>query len=107
MNLQGYYQRLRDIENSLTGEHVVVVSLATPDGGKAGVRTEVTRTIAAKLIAEGRAAAATAEVAEEFRREARETRARTEQALLSERMQVTVISDAELRQLRDRARQKG
>lgn len=107
MNLQNYYQKLKDIESSLEDEHIVVVSLATPDGGKAGVRTEVTRSVAAKLIAEGRAVAASAEVAESFRRELRDAKIRAEQALLTERMQVTVITDAELKQLRERARLKG
>jgi hypothetical protein len=47
------------------------------------------------------------DVAENFRQELKDTKLRAEHALLSERMQVTVISDAELRQLRERARQKG
>lgn len=107
MDLRVYYQKLRETEASLAGAHVVVISQATPDGGKAGVRTEVTRSIAAKLIVEGRAAVASPDEAEAFRQELRNARSRAEHALAAERMQVTVISDAELLALRERARQKG
>ena len=55
MDLRSYYRKLREVEATIPDEHVVLVSLATPEGGKAGVRTEAPKAIAAKLIAEGRA----------------------------------------------------
>lgn len=106
MDLRAYYQQLRDVELSISDEHVVVVSCATPDGGKAGVRTEVTRSVAAKLVVERRARLASAEESEAYRTEARETRLRAEQALAAARLQVTVISEPELRALRERVRTK-
>ncbi len=39
MDLRSYYKRVREAEATLTGEHVVMVSLETSEGGKAGVRT--------------------------------------------------------------------
>lgn len=106
MDLRAYYERLRETEAGIDGEHVVVVSLATPDGGKAGIRTEVSRADAARLVVESRARIANAVEGEEYRRQLREARAKAEQALAAERMNITVISEAELRQLRERARQR-
>ena len=47
MDLRAYYRKLREVEASISEEHVVLVSLATPEGGKPGVRTEAPRAIAA------------------------------------------------------------
>ena len=41
MDIRTYYGKVRDAEATLTGEHFVMVSLATSEGGKAGVRTKV------------------------------------------------------------------
>ncbi len=54
MDLRGYYQKLRQLEASLP-EPCVVISHDTSDGGKAGVRTEVPRSIAAKMVTDGTA----------------------------------------------------
>ena len=59
MDLRSYYKKVRDADATLTGEHIVMVSLETSEGGKQGVLTEVPRAIAAKLIAEVRARVAT------------------------------------------------
>ena len=67
MDLRQYYQRIRDIEETIAGEHVVVMSEKTPDGGHAGVLTEVSRAMAAKLITDLRARLATDEEAQGFR----------------------------------------
>jgi hypothetical protein len=55
MDLRAYYQNMRKIEAGITEPVVVIVSRETPDGGKAGVKNEVTRAVAARMIAEGRA----------------------------------------------------
>jgi hypothetical protein len=93
MDLKAYYQKLRTTEASLTEPQVVVVSLGTPDGGRAGVLTEVPRAIAAKMIVEGSARLATEEEAGEFRAQSSETRRLAEQAAAASRIQVTVISE--------------
>jgi len=95
MDLKAYYQKLRTMEGSLTGPEVTVVSLATPDGGRAGVFTEAPRAIAAKMIVEGSARLATDEEAEGFRAQASETRRLAEQAAVASRIQVTVVSEPE------------
>ncbi len=46
---------------------MVVVSRETPDGGKPGVKTDVPRSLAAKLIVEDQAALASPEETAQFR----------------------------------------
>ena len=104
MDLRAYYQRLRETEASIEDEFVVVVSNATSDGGKAGIQTEVRRPVAARLIVEGRARLAAAEESRVYRTELREAKQRADDAAAAARLQVTVISDTELRGLRERAR---
>ncbi len=69
MDLRVYYQKLRKIEAEITEPFVVLVSRETPDGGKAGVRTDVPRTLAARMMAEERADLASTEASAKFREE--------------------------------------
>ncbi len=69
MNLRAYYQRIRSIEAGIEEEAVVIVSRDTSDGGRAGVRTDVPRAVAARMIVEESADLATPEVAAAFRSE--------------------------------------
>ena len=55
MDLRVYFQKLRQIEADIEEPSVAIVSRETPDGGKAGVITDVPRRVAAKLIAEEKA----------------------------------------------------
>ena len=96
MDLRAYYRKLREAEAALPHEHVVMVSFATPEGGKEGVRTEVGRQTAARLIAEGCARVATDVEAAEFRDQMREAREKCERVEAARRIQVTVIPSSEL-----------
>ena len=60
MDLRAYYQKVRDMESKIPGPYALVESIATPDGGKAGMLTEVPRRVAAKMIVDGTAKLATA-----------------------------------------------
>ena len=80
MDLRSYYRKVREAEAALQGEHFVLVSLDTTEGGKAGVRTETPRHTAARLIAESRARLATPEEAQEFHESHRDAKAAYEQA---------------------------
>jgi molybdenum-dependent DNA-binding transcriptional regulator ModE len=104
MDLKVYYQKLRQIEAGIAARDVVMVSLETPDGGKAGVKTEVTRETAARLILENRARPATEAEAAAYQREAAEKRRLAEQAAAANRLQVTVLTEADLRTLKGPAR---
>jgi hypothetical protein len=67
MDLRTYYQTIRKIAAGITEEAAVVISRETSDGGRAGVKTEVPRALAAQLMVEGKADLASPEEAAEFR----------------------------------------
>src|ERR1700689_4110005 len=97
MDMRSYYKKVRDADAALTGEHIVMVSLETSEGGKPGVKTEVPRGIAARLIAEQRACVATDAEALEFYEANRVARAAHEENEAAKRVQVMVIPSHELR----------
>jgi hypothetical protein len=66
MDLRAYYQKIKKLEAGITDAAVVIVSRETSEGGRAGVKTEVPRSIAARMLAEEKADLATAEEAAEF-----------------------------------------
>src|SRR6185437_9596806 len=102
MDLRAYYRKLREVEGTISEEHVVLVSNATSEGGKAGVRTEAPKAVAAKLIAEGRARLANPEEAEEFRSAIRLAKEKFDQEEAGRRMQVVVIP-ADPRRVKERS----
>ena len=101
MDLRAYYAKVREAEATLSGEYVVVVSYATPEGGKAGVLTEAPRAIAARLIAEGRGRAASENEAEDFRAGHREAKSRHDREEAARRIQVMVIPSQGLSDARE------
>jgi len=100
MDLKAYYQKIREIERSLKDEHPVIVSRETPDGGREGARAEVPRGVAAKMIVEGRARLASVEEKEEFLAQKAEAKRQADLAAAAARMQVTVVSEGDLRALK-------
>ena len=104
MDLKIYYQKLRQIEAGMAEGDAVMVSLETPDGGKAGVKTEVPRQTAARLIVEDRARLASEEEAAAYRTEGAEAKKLADQAAAANRMQITVLSETDLRTLKGQAR---
>ncbi|HJZ98192.1 MAG TPA: hypothetical protein VKE70_16895 [Candidatus Solibacter sp.] len=99
MDLKVYYQKIRDLEQDLKAA-TVVVSLETPDGGAAGVRTEVPARTAAKMILDGRARPASTEEDREFQEQKAEAKRIADHIEASKRMQVTVVSESDLRALK-------
>jgi hypothetical protein len=104
MDLRAFFQKLRKIEQEIVDAHVVMVSHETSDGGRAGQLAEVSRSTAARLILEGHAHLATAEQSAEFRNAAQKALEEARQRLIAERVQVNVISDADLRAMKSAAR---
>jgi hypothetical protein len=100
MDLKLYYQKIRDMESKITEAFPVVVSVETPDGGKAGVLTEVTPGIAAKMLVEGAARLATAQEAKAFRAVQAEAKRVADQAAAAAKVQFTVVSTTELNKLK-------
>ena len=104
MDLRAFFQKLRKIEQDIADANVVVVSHETPDGGRPGQLSEVSRSIAARLILEGRAHLATVEETDAFRAARQSALHEAQQRLLAERVQVSVISETELRALKSSTR---
>lgn len=96
MDLKQYFRKLREIEDSLTEPYLVIVSLETSDGGKAGSMCEVPRTVAAKMIVERRANLASVEQKEIFFQQQEAARKAAEKAELARRLQVAILADPDL-----------
>jgi hypothetical protein len=107
MDLQIYYSKIREIEQSLSEASVVVVSRETPDGGKDGVRTEVPRRTAAKMIVEGSARLATAEETREFQLRKAQDKRRADQRAATSRMQFAVAAPDEPQKSKGPAKPNG
>ncbi len=103
MDLRTYYGKVRDAETTLAGEHFVMVSLATSEGGKAGVRTQVSRSIAARLIAETRARVANEEESQEFHEINRVARDQYDQEEAASRVQVVMVPARQAKKQRERS----
>ncbi len=93
MDLRQYFRKFREVEASLIDPYLLVVSMETPDGGKAGVVSEVSRQIAAKMIIEGRAVLANAKDEKLYRELQVVARKAAEKADLARRVQVAIISE--------------
>jgi protein-disulfide isomerase-like protein with CxxC motif len=100
MDLQVYFRKIRATEESLQDASPLLVSLETQDGGREGVRTEVPRRIAARMIVEGAARLATADEARDFQEQKAEAKRQADQLAAASRMQFTVISPNEMRKLK-------
>lgn len=95
MDVRLYFQKVRLVEAELKEPFVIVVSLDTPDGGKAGQLTEVTRFAAARLIVDGKARAASVEEAEDYRREVQERKLAADAAEAASKVHVTVVHETD------------
>ena len=100
MDLKAYYHKIRELEQRFSTPFPIVVSYETPEGGIAGVLTEVAARIAARLIVEGRARAANEQETKEFQDHKTEAKRIADQLQASTRMQVTVMSESDLRALK-------
>jgi hypothetical protein len=104
MDLQLYYQKIRAIEERIGDEFPIVISNESADGGKGGKSTEVPRRIAAKLVVEGLARLASADETKTYRDQVAEARRLAEQMEQASRVQLTVLSTADLKQLKGQTR---
>ena len=100
MDLRVYYQKIRDYEAAIPDAYAVVVSLPTGDGGKEGVISEVTRRVAAKMLAEGSALLATAAQVKTYQEQNAIAAKAAQEAAAAGRVEVTVVTSDDLRKLR-------
>ena len=97
MDPRTYYKKIREVESTISDPFVVLVSLETPDGGRAGVYTEASRSVAAKLLAEGWARLASEEESKLHHESQAEARREAEATVAAQRMQVTLVTNPEFR----------
>jgi hypothetical protein len=97
MDLKQYFRKIRQIEATLSEIFPLVVSLETPDGGKPGLVSEISRELAAKLIVEGRAVLASEEEKELYREQQVCAREAAEKSEVAKRVQIAIVSDRDLR----------
>ena len=105
MDLKLYYQKIRNEEAKITEPFPIVVSMETADGGKAGCLSEVPRSVAAKMVAESSARLAEPKEAEEYRAQQKKARLEAEAAAAAARMEVKLISAADLTKLQSKGRE--
>ena len=104
MDLRLFYQKLRKIEQEISDPHVLLVSNETPDGGRAGQKSEVSRSLAAKMILEGRARLASADEIAEYRAGVEQARQEADQRAVAQKIQVNVVSEADFRAIKTASR---
>jgi hypothetical protein len=104
MDLQVYYQKIREMETKIVDEFPLVVSVETSDGGKNGTKTEVPRRLAAKLLVEGHARLASKDELKGHRESLAEAKRMAEREAAAARVQFTVLSTTELDRLRSDVR---
>jgi len=100
MDLRAYYRKIRELEATLKDTDVVVVSLATPDGGQEGTQTEVARRVACQLVVEGKARFATPEEGAAYRESVRHAHREAQAIAEAKRMQIGVLSEQDITSLR-------
>jgi hypothetical protein len=98
MDIRVYFQKIREIERTIQDPFVVVVSLETPEGGKAGCMTEVNRESAAHMIAGAKVRLANAEERSSFYKQSQAALAMAEEERMAGKIQLTVVSDHVTRQ---------
>jgi hypothetical protein len=101
MDVKTYYQRIRAMEATIPTHFVVVVSLATDDGGKKGVLVEVPRYLAAKMVVEGSAELASAAQTVAFQESQEAACKAVLDAATAAKVEVTMVSSDELKRLSD------
>ncbi|MGC4052230.1 MAG: hypothetical protein QM757_23080 [Paludibaculum sp.] len=93
MDLKGYFRKVKDLEKKIQDRDFYVVSLATQDGGKPGVMTQVSRRVGCQLIVEGKAREADETEIAKFVADVAARRLAHEKQEAVSRIQVQVISD--------------
>ena len=95
MDVRQYFRKLREIEAGIAEPFTFITSLENPDGGRPGVISEVSRELAAKLLAEGRAVLSSDGEVKEFQETQVAKKMAFEKAEMAKRVQVTIVSDSE------------
>ena len=87
MDLRQFYQKIKVFEEGIKSDEVIVVSHETPDGGKAGVISEVKRSLAARMLAEAKVRLATEDEIQLFHQDKESAFKRGQEMLSSSKVQ--------------------
>lgn len=96
MNLRTYYEKVHKIREGLKEPYVYLTSLATPNGGKEGVVTEVAAELAARMLADGLAREAEEHEILAHQKECETQREAAREEQLRNRLRITLVSDPEI-----------
>ena len=100
MNLKDYYREITAQEAAIEEPFALVISLKTPNGGRAGIESELNRVTAAKMIVDKQVRLATPEEVKQLRDEREEKQRQKDLASLQERVRMTRLAEDELRALK-------
>lgn len=100
MNLKDYYREIDAELGKIDTNFVYIVSLATPNGGREGVVSEVNRETAAKMIVEKRARRMSPEEVAQMQAEREESQRQKDLADLQDRVRMTRLAEEELAALK-------
>jgi len=95
MDSREFFRRARALAQTIQEPHVVVVSKATGDGGKAGVMSYVARDVAARQVLKDQAELATDEQALAYFEEDKRLREEFEADKWRNRLQLAVVRDSD------------
>jgi hypothetical protein len=93
MKLTEYYRQLHELEAQIKSKDVYVTSLATPDGGKAGVITLAPKRVGCQLVVEGKARLADGKEIAEFEMAQTAQRAVAAGDEFAKRIHVQLVAD--------------
>lgn len=100
MNLKDYYREIDAQLASIESNFVYIISLATPNGGREGVVSEVNRATAAMMIVEKKARLMTPEEVSQMRAEREQAQRQKDLADLQERVRMSRLAEEELAALK-------
>lgn len=106
MNLRKYYEQIQKTRESLPEPFIHVTSLATPNGGKPGVVTQVDADVAARMIVDGVARASSEEEILTFEVENEQGRIVAREELLRNRLRIALVSEPEIETARPKPESK-
>lgn len=107
MDLRQYYRKIREIEANIPETYPLVTSLATEDGGRAGVVSEVSRYQAARMIVEAKARLASADEKEAHAEKLAAAQKAAEELDAARRVHMNLLLSAEQRITAHKAKPTG
>lgn len=107
MNVRAYFQSIRRVEQELPPGDVVVVSLMTPDGGREGRVMELDRSLAARMVIDGRVRLASQQEVNAYLEETRKEQEEVEARFIEPRTQLIVAIHESQKKIQQRRKKQG